>query len=1061
MKRILLALIVLFSGLFSSKALYAISPAMGGEITYQYINDSTYRFYFRYYLACSSMLNVNKFSLCYRNNCSNIWQTKILEKTLLTPWGTPNGQPTDLGCANSPNTCNDPNSTKIMYREWWYSGIVTLNEPCDDWTFSVNVDERDRTFLTNLMIFPPFQHDLYIETTLKPLTQPKQSSPFFSVSAPVYASANSMFHGNLGVIDPDGDSLVYKLIQPRSATTDIFVICAGYPPYDMPFIGNQYNLTNNPLLTNNTFTLNSQTGDYSFTPTGTQAAYVAFKVEKYRNQQLIGTVMRDSRIMVDTNNTPPIVFNLNTASITGTTMSNDTIVVCGNTEVNFCYTAQTTTSGAKLVMKDNSSIALKGSRVNFQNQETANVTGCINWKPLMGDIGYKNLIVSVKDSTCGGNPVIQSFRIPIYVKPGTFAVAKDTIICPGSSTELYGFGGSSYNWTIHPEDTMSPVTCSSCDTAIVSPLAHSTRYILSSNLGNGCSTNDTVTVHVDYSTNIHITTPKPMVLCDGEAYIQLASQAGGSKPLKTIACGPFSPQCSGIMDSAQIAQTSSNSWGNNMVYNFNTYWGPFYVDQKTQKMQILYRKDELLSVGMKPGTIQKISLNYGTQFTGQVQTFNNVKISVRCTDKNVFTATAQSEFETGLTQVYSAPTLTLHGGWNDFDFSVPYDYDTSKNLVVQFCYTNVTPGLPFTPGGTPNADMLPIYYVYSDYKSSIWAGQAAAGDACANSIGSIHLDYRKPDTRFTFCELPRADFVYNWSPANGMDNPAAASTGVIADESKWYTVSTQGQYGCTVKDSIYVYVADNHFKVEPDSVEICEGEAVQLNVTGAYQALWFDNNYNTPTYMSCSDCPSPSIYPTPAGKYPFHIIASDSFGCSDTLNAVVIVKPVPATHILNNDTLIQYGQSVRLYVEGADAYLWTPVNYINDPRSPSPLVSPLESTLYIVTGYLNNGCVNADSVWVNVERNAVVLIPSAFSPNGDGLNDVFRIENLSFQKASTFRVFNRYGQVVYDGMSNNNKGWDGMFKGKLADQATYFYQIQLNYPDGKVEYYKGDVTLIR
>jgi len=1061
MKKILFIVAILFASFLSSQKTYAIAYGAGGEIMYQYINDSTYRFYYKFMRACTGIGENNEFSLCYRNTCSNVWFTKILSKSLLTPWGTPNGQMVDPGCADQPNACTNPSSTLEMYREWWYTGIVVLTEPCDDWAFSVNITERDRTFLTNLAIMPISQHNLYVEATLKPLSQPKQSSPYFTIPPPVYTCVDATFRGNLGVIDPDGDSLVYKLIQPRAATTDIFVVCAGYPPYDMPFAGPQYNLTNNPLLTNNTFNLNAQTGDYSFTPTGNQVAYLAFLVEKYRNNQLIGTVMRDSRIEVNTCTAPPIQFNLNTVSLTGATMSNDTIVVCGNTKVNFCYTAQTTTTTASLLLKDNSKIALKGSNVAIQNQGAANVTGCVTWTPQRGDVGFKYLIVSVKDSTCGsGYPVTQSFKIPILVKPGTFAIAKDSIICPGASTELYGFGGNTFNWTIHPDDSMSSVTCGACDTAIVSPTAPSTRYILTSNLGNGCSATDTVTVKVDYSTSINITTPGPIVLCDGEAYIQLASQASGAKPLKTIACGPYSPQCTGIMDSAQLAETSNNSWSNNMMYTYAEYWGPFYAEYKTQKMQVVYRKSELRSVGMQSGTLQKMSLNFGP-FTGQAQTFNNVKISLRCTDKNEFTATSQVEFETGLTEVFSAASVTLTPGWNDFNFLVPYDYDTTKNLVVQFCYTNVVPGIPVVPGGAPTTSMLPIYYVTTDYKSSIWSGQLAAGDACANSIGTIRLDRRKPDTRFVFCELPETDFIYTWTPGTGMDNPGAASTGVIADESKWYTVSTVGRYGCVVKDSIYVHVADNHFKMEPDYAEICSGEAVQLNVIDAYKGLWFDENYNIPTYMSCTGCLSPSIFPTVPGLYPFNIIASDSFGCADTLQASVLVKPVPATNILNNDTTIQYGQSVRLYVEGAETYLWTPVSYVDDPRSPSPLVSPLENTMYIVTGYLEDGCHNSDSVWVKVDRSGAILIPSAFSPNGDGVNDLFRIENLSFQKASTFRVFNRYGQVVYDGMSNGNKGWDGLFKGKPSDVGTYFYQIQINYPDGKTENYKGDVTLVR
>src|SRR5690606_38042389 len=138
----------------------------------------------------------------------------------------------------------------------------------------------------------------------------------------------------------------------------------------------------------------------------------------------------------------------------------------------------------------------------------------------------------------------------------------------------------------------------------------------------------------------------------------------------------------------------------------------------------------------------------------------------------------------------------------------------------------------------------------------------------------------------------------------------------------------------------------------------------------------------------------------------------------DTLQTAVYVKPVPETNILNNDTTIAFGESVQLFAEGATRYLWSPVSSLNDPWSATPVATPENTTLYVVTGYLEDGCYLTDSVLVNVDRQGNLLIPSAFSPNGDGVNDLFRIENLSFQKVTNFIIFNRYGQQVYNGTAN-------------------------------------------
>jgi gliding motility-associated-like protein len=74
-------------------------------------------------------------------------------------------------------------------------------------------------------------------------------------------------------------------------------------------------------------------------------------------------------------------------------------------------------------------------------------------------------------------------------------------------------------------------------------------------------------------------------------------------------------------------------------------------------------------------------------------------------------------------------------------------------------------------------------------------------------------------------------------------------------------------------------------------------------------------------------------------------------------------------------------------------------------------------------------------------------------------NDLFKVVNLTIGKIQEFKVMNRWGQVVFD--ANDNRGWDGKFKGKAQDMATYYYLIRVAFPDGPNKTYKGDVILIR
>jgi gliding motility-associated-like protein len=126
----------------------------------------------------------------------------------------------------------------------------------------------------------------------------------------------------------------------------------------------------------------------------------------------------------------------------------------------------------------------------------------------------------------------------------------------------------------------------------------------------------------------------------------------------------------------------------------------------------------------------------------------------------------------------------------------------------------------------------------------------------------------------------------------------------------------------------------------------------------------------------------------------------------------------------------------------------------------SPLARPLKPTLYEVIGINEYGCRDTAYCRVHINYDMPDYIPNAFSPNGDGLNDVFRPAGITYQKLSVFKVFNRYGNEVYSG-TDPAQGWDGTYKGKPCEPGTYYYLIALVYPDGRTQSYKGDLTLIR
>ena len=119
-------------------------------------------------------------------------------------------------------------------------------------------------------------------------------------------------------------------------------------------------------------------------------------------------------------------------------------------------------------------------------------------------------------------------------------------------------------------------------------------------------------------------------------------------------------------------------------------------------------------------------------------------------------------------------------------------------------------------------------------------------------------------------------------------------------------------------------------------------------------------------------------------------------------------------------------------------YEWMPDTAIEDNHVAAPKVSPLLTTTYNLKVISEDGCEAKDDILVTVIKD--IFVPSAFSPNGDGLNDLWRIPYLDSYSGATVEVFNRYGQMLYHS-SDKSIAWDGKFKGKLLPAGSYVWVL--------------------
>ncbi len=187
--------------------------------------------------------------------------------------------------------------------------------------------------------------------------------------------------------------------------------------------------------------------------------------------------------------------------------------------------------------------------------------------------------------------------------------------------------------------------------------------------------------------------------------------------------------------------------------------------------------------------------------------------------------------------------------------------------------------------------------------------------------------------------------------------------------------------------------------------------------------------------------------------------------CAQPVSSAAIaplIRPAPLISIRAADTVIPFGQEVQLQTTvdtPVSSYQWTPINTLNDPSIADPIASPLISTLYQVSVLGFDGCTSTATIDIKVYR--ALKMPNAFTPNGDGRNDLFRVPPLLQITVIRFSVYDRLGARVFY-TSNSSEGWDGGFNGRHQPAGAYVWELEyIDLLTGKPAAASGTVMLIR
>ncbi len=448
-----------------------------------------------------------------------------------------------------------------------------------------------------------------------------------------------------------------------------------------------------------------------------------------------------------------------------------------------------------------------------------------------------------------------------------------------------------------------------------------------------------------------------------------------------------------------------------------------------------------------------------------------------CNSVDVGTTTQTFQNQNGCDSLVITTTTLLNSD-TTYSFSTSCDANLVGIITQTFQNQNGCDSLVITTTTLLNSDTTYSLSTSCDANQVGIVTQTFQNQNGCDSLVITTTTLLNSDTTYSFSMSCDANLVgtttQNLQNQNGCDSLVITTTTLLASaldttylQSTTCDLSSAGvfmtmvsnQNGC---DSILVEIVE-YFPIPPifvEDIDICEGETVVLSVTGG------DGSYNwfPATGLSCTDCPNPIVTPSETTTY-----TVSSMSCLG-------VEQVSMTVNVIQNPMITIGQSEEVINLGDSAILWATTNQVLTNLNWFTLdgeiicsncseitVAPTITTSYLVTATNDIGCEVSENLTVIVNQtcpDATVEAPNLMTPNGDGANDVFDIRYTGLKDVTVLRIYNRWGQKVFETTDLSIK-WDGTFREESVDAGVFIYYFKAICPNGDERIYKGNVTLVR
>jgi gliding motility-associated-like protein len=399
--------------------------------------------------------------------------------------------------------------------------------------------------------------------------------------------------------------------------------------------------------------------------------------------------------------------------------------------------------------------------------------------------------------------------------------------------------------------------------------------------------------------------------------------------------------------------------------------------------------------------------------------------------------------------------------------------DTAVNVVAPYGYQNYTwfnsnfsqiigtnQTINFTPPPPVGTQIAVEIIPYNGYgcQDTLYAKLVDTLTLKANAGPDILSCNRNP---VTIGENPRQGVVYSWTPSTDLSNTNISNPRASPSVTTNYEVTVRSQGGgCVDRDNVIVTasVVDSNMQLlGKPAFCITTGDSAVLLVQPADSIQWYRDN------SPLTGANGTRLNVIQSGNYSATLFTDEGCALSTRKEQILVETPRPPLNYPVQYAVIDNPIDLQARTFGVSV-LWNPSTYLDDvsivnPQFNSPLSD--EEFIYTIRITTASGCVTVDTQIVKTIKEVKIYVPSAFTPNNDGLNDFLKPIMLGVKELQYFRIYNRWGQLVYDMQGTNQQGWNGRIGGQPQATNVFVWIVRAVGLDKKIYLRKGTVAIIR